>query len=129
MLCVIALLNQVLERCSRRCWMSGKFPNLGTFARDMWGSWRMFFMNLYCMPSHMFMFLDDAVMVVMWPYSKRGRTNVLYRRSMVAGEGPYDCLYIVCRRMMRCLALDAVMLWVLNESDESNVTPRNFALL
>ena len=31
---------------------------------------------------------------------------------------------------MRCLALDAVMLmWVLNESDESNVTPRNFALL
>ena len=26
-------------------------------------------MNLYCMPSHMFMFLDDAVMVVMWPYS------------------------------------------------------------
>ena len=34
------------------------------------------FMNLYCMPSHMFMFLDDAVMVVMCPYSKRGRTNV-----------------------------------------------------
>ena len=31
---------------------------------------------------------------------------------------------------MRCLALDAVMLiWGLNESDESNVTPRNFALL
>ena len=28
MLCVIALLNQVLERYSRRCWMSGKFPNL-----------------------------------------------------------------------------------------------------
>ena len=49
---------------------------------------------------------------------------------MVAGEGPYDCLYIMCSRMMRCLALDAVMLmWVLNESDESNVTPRNFALL
>ena len=35
MLCVIALLNQVLERCSRRCWMNGKFPNLETFARDM----------------------------------------------------------------------------------------------
>ena len=31
---------------------------------------------------------------------------------------------------MRCLALAAVMLMcVLNESDESNVTPRNFALL
>ena len=70
--------------------MNGKFPNLETFARDLRGSWRMFFMNLYCMPSHMFMFLDDAVMVVTWPYSKRGRTNVLYRRSMVAGEGPYD---------------------------------------
>ena len=90
MLCVIALLYQVLERCSRRCWMNGKFPNLETFARDMWGSWWMFFMNLYCTPSHMFMFLDDAVMVVMCPYSKRGRKNVLYRRSMVAGEGPYD---------------------------------------
>ena len=83
-------IDQVLERCSRRCWMNGKFPNLETFARDMRGRWRMFFTNLYCMPSHMFMFLDDAVMVAMWPYSKRGRTNVLYRRSMVAGEGPYD---------------------------------------
>ena len=70
--------------------MSGKFPNLETFARDMWGSWRMFFMNLYCIPSHMFMFLDDAVMVVMWPYSKRWRANAVYRRSMVAGEGAYD---------------------------------------
>ena len=30
MLCVIAYLNQVLERCSRRCWASGKFPNLET---------------------------------------------------------------------------------------------------
>ena len=25
---------------------------------------------------------------------------------MVAGEGPYDLLNIVCKRMMRCLALD-----------------------
>ena len=32
---VIALLNQVLERCSRLCWMNGKFPNLETFARDV----------------------------------------------------------------------------------------------
>ena len=65
MLCVIALLNQVLERCRRRCLMNGKFPNLETFAQDMWGSWRVFFMNLYWMPTHMFMFLDDAVMVAM----------------------------------------------------------------
>ena len=88
-------------------------------------------MNLYCMPFHMFMFLDDAVMVVMSPYSKRGRTNVLYRRSMVAGDGLYDLLCIVCRGMMRCLALVEVRLMqcVLNESDESNATPRNFALL
>ena len=47
MLCVIALLYQVLDRCSRRCLMYGKFPNLETFARDMRGSWRMFLMNLY----------------------------------------------------------------------------------
>ena len=39
MLCVIALLNQVLERCSRRCLMNGKFPNLETFARVIWGSY------------------------------------------------------------------------------------------
>ena len=29
MLCIIALLYQVLERCSRRRLMNGKFPNLG----------------------------------------------------------------------------------------------------
>ena len=38
MLYVTALLNQVLERCSRRCWMNGKLPNLETFARDMRGT-------------------------------------------------------------------------------------------
>ena len=73
MLCVIALLYQVLERCSRRCWMNGKFPNLETFARDMWVSWSMFFMNLYWMLSQMSMFwkvMRSDVMVVMWPYSK-----------------------------------------------------------
>ena len=35
-LCVIALLYQALERCRRRCLMNGKFPNLVTFALDMW---------------------------------------------------------------------------------------------
>ena len=40
----------------------------------------MFFINLYWMPSQMFMLLDDAVMVAILPYS-----NVLYRPY-----GPYD---------------------------------------
>ena len=45
--------------------MNGKFPNLEAFAREMWGSWTMFFMDLSWMPSHMFVFLDDTVMVAM----------------------------------------------------------------
>ena len=38
---------------------------------------------------------------------------------MVTGDGPYDLLYIMCRRMMQRLALVVVRLMcVLNESDE-----------
>ena len=74
------------------------------------------------------MFLDDAVMVAMWPYSKY--TNVLHKRIMVVADGPYDWLQMVCRRMMRCLALVAInLMCAVNDSDESKVTPRNFALL
>ena len=52
----------------------------------------MFLMYLYLMPSQMFMFLDDAVMVAMCPYSKSGCTNVLHKRIMVVADGPYDWL-------------------------------------
>ena len=45
--------------------MNGRFPNLATFALDMWGRSWMFLMYLYWMPSQVFMFLDDAVMVAM----------------------------------------------------------------
>ena len=38
------------------------------------------------------------------------RANVLYSRNMMEGDEPYDLLYIVCRRMMRCLVLVAVRL-------------------
>ena len=65
MLCVIALLYQALERYRRRCLMNGKFPKLATFALDMWGMSRMFLMYLYWIPSQVFRFLDDVVMVAM----------------------------------------------------------------
>ena len=64
-LCVIALLYQALERCRRRCLINGKFPNLATFALDMWGRSRMFLMYLYLIPSQVFMIVDDAAMVAM----------------------------------------------------------------
>ena len=50
MLCVIALLNQVLERCSRRCLMNGKLEIV--------------FYESVLDAFNMFMFLDE-VMVAM----------------------------------------------------------------
>ena len=64
--------------------MESKLPNLEIVAQEM-----------YWMHSQMFMFLDDMVMVAMWSYSKSGWMNSLYN----------DCLYMVWRTSMQCLAL------------------------
>ena len=79
-----------------------------------------------CMDSQWFMCFWLAVIVAMCPYSRIGLMKILKRRTIVEFDGPYFEWWRDWRRSVRDLAMDLmVVMWLVNDSFWSMVSPRN----